>query len=64
MSTATFQLLMEQVLSGLHWTTCLVYIDDILIIIISVEKHLQRLHDVLLDRLKDSALKINSSSAI
>ena len=24
----TFQRLMEQVLSGLHWETCLVYIDD------------------------------------
>ena len=26
---ATFQRLMEQVLAGLHWTTCLVYPDDI-----------------------------------
>ncbi|KAL5484318.1 hypothetical protein EMCRGX_G020792 [Ephydatia muelleri] len=28
---ATFQHLMERVLAGLHWTTCLIYLDDILI---------------------------------
>ena len=38
-------------LSGLHWTTCLVYIDDILIFSATVEEHLERLRDVL-NRLK------------
>ena len=27
---ATYQRILEQILSGLHWTTYLVYIDDIL----------------------------------
>ena len=54
---ATFQRLMEEVLSGLHWTTWLVYLDDILIFSATVEDHLVRLRDVL-DRLKNAGLKI------
>ena len=54
---ATFQRLIEQILSGLHWTTCLVYIDDILIFSATVEDHLERLRDVL-NRLKNAGLKI------
>ena len=54
---ATFQRLIEQILSGLHWTTCLVYIDDILIFSATVEGHLERLCDVL-NRLKNAGLKI------
>ena len=57
---ATFQRLMEEVLSGLHWTTCLVYLDDILIFSATVEDHLVRLRDVL-DRLKNAGLKIKPS---
>eukprot|EP00731_Ephydatia_muelleri_P013103 Em0007g413a len=57
---ATFQRLMEKVLSGLHWTTCLVYLDDILIFSATVEDHLVRLRDVL-DRLKNAGLKIKPS---
>ena len=44
---ATFQHLMEQVLSGFHWTTCLVYLDDNWIFSATIEDHLERLNDVL-----------------
>jgi hypothetical protein len=30
---ATFQRLMDQVLNRLQWTTCLVYLDDILVLV-------------------------------
>ena len=29
-SGATFERLMELILAGLHWTTCLLYVDDII----------------------------------
>ncbi|PIK62875.1 Retrovirus-related Pol polyprotein from transposon [Apostichopus japonicus] len=35
----TFQRLMEQVLRGLHWRTCLIYIDDIIIYARTLEEH-------------------------
>ena len=54
---ATFQRLMEQVLAGLHWTTCLVYLDDIIIFSKSIEQHLAQLSDVFA-RLKGAGLKI------
>jgi len=31
-ASATFQRLMEQVLSGLHWKTLLIYLDDVIVI--------------------------------
>ena len=55
---ATFQRLMEQDIAGLHWTTSLIYLNDI-IFSKSIEKHLEQLSDVfaLLNRagLKKSA---------
>ncbi|KAL5486349.1 hypothetical protein EMCRGX_G018815 [Ephydatia muelleri] len=56
----TFQRLMSLVLSGLCWSTCLVYLDDIIIFSQTVDEHLQRLRDVL-QRLKDAGLKIKPS---
>ena len=35
---ATIRRLMEEVLSGLHWSTSLVYLDDILIFIATIEE--------------------------
>ncbi len=43
----TFQRLMELVLAGLRWHTCLVYLNDIIIFGRTFEEHLQRLHEVL-----------------
>ena len=49
---ATFERLMEQVLVGLPWTTCLVYLDDI-IVHASFQDELDRLRQVF-SRLRDA----------
>ena len=58
---STFQKLMELVLRGLHWFTCLVYLDDITVFSRTVEEHLQRLEEVLA-RLQQARLKIKPST--
>lgn len=45
LSGGTFGYLMELVLRGLTWKTCLVYIDEIIIIVKNVEEHLYNLRD-------------------
>ena len=45
---ATFQRLMEQVLAGLHWSTCLVYLDDIIVFSRTAANHLDQLRDMCL----------------
>lgn len=57
-SPATFERLMESVLAGLQWETCLVYIDDIIIFSDSIEPHIDRLSDVL-KRTSQAGLKIS-----
>ena len=59
-ASGTFQRLMSLVLSGLCWSTCLVYLDDIIIFSQTVDEHLQRLRDVL-QRLKDAGLQMKPS---
>eukprot|EP00731_Ephydatia_muelleri_P028382 Em0020g26a len=54
---ATFQCLMERVLAGLHWTKCLIYLDDILIFSATVQQHFTRLREIFA-RLKQAGLKI------
>ena len=54
---ATFQRLMERVLAGLQWHTCLVYIDDIIIFSETIEDHLKQMQDIF-DRLKQAKLKL------
>ena len=44
---STFQRMMDLVVGGLRWTTCLVYLDDIIVYAHNTEQHLQRLRKVL-----------------
>ena len=44
---ATFQRLMNSVLAGLQWSSCLVYLDDIIIMGRTFEEHLGNLQQVL-----------------
>ena len=54
---ATFQQLMDSVLAGLQWTTCLVYIDDVIILGKSFDDHLYNLSQVF-NRLQQAGLKL------
>ena len=42
----TFQRLMEFVLAGLQWQTCLVYLDDVIVYGRDFDEHLERLREV------------------
>ena len=44
---ATFQWLMQNCLRELNYTTCLVYLDDVVIYSSTQEEHLDRLREVL-----------------
>eukprot|EP00731_Ephydatia_muelleri_P033154 Em0025g110a len=57
---STFQRLMGLVLAGLSWSTCLVYLDDIIVFSQTVEEHFTRLADVL-RRLNEAGLKLKPS---
>ncbi|MCG8033694.1 MAG: DDE-type integrase/transposase/recombinase, partial [Candidatus Thiodiazotropha taylori] len=54
---ATFERLMETVLSGLHWQICLIYLDDIIIIGKTFD-HMIRNLDLVLDRFSKAGLKL------
>lgn len=45
-SAPTFQRLMDTLLSGLLWNSCLVYIDDIIVYSDNFDDHLKRLEQV------------------
>ncbi|KZR98080.1 Uncharacterized protein APZ42_006676, partial [Daphnia magna] len=53
----TFQRMMDLVLTGLRWTVCLVYLDDIIIYAAGVDEHLSRVRQVL-STLQGAGLKI------
>ena len=59
-SPASFQRLMDLVLSGLHWTHCLVYMDDVVVFAPTVEEHLRRL-DLVLGRIAKAGLTLKPS---
>ena len=54
---ATFQWLMERILMGLQWQTCLVYLDDIIIFSKTFDEHIDHLAEVF-SRLKSAGLKL------
>ena len=54
---ATFQRLMDRVLAGMQWETCLVYLDDIIVLAKDVPEMLKRLGQVF-QRLKHANLKL------
>ena len=56
---ATFSCLMDHILAGLHWETCLFYLDDIIVFSSSWEEHLARLRQVF-ERLRDADLKLGA----
>ena len=55
---ATFQRLMDVILAGVQWSSCLVYLDDIIIMGRSFEEHLDNLGTVLA-RLQAAGLTLN-----
>ena len=56
---ATFSRLMDRVLSGLHWETCLFYLDDIIVFSSTWEEHLTPLRQVF-QRLRHADLKLGA----
>lgn len=59
---ATFESLMEQVLRGLQWRECLVYLDDVIVFGSSFEVALWNLRHVF-DRLQEAGLKLKPKCA-
>ena len=56
---ATFSRLMDRVLAGLHWETCLFYLDNIIVFSSTWEEHLARLRQVF-ERLRHAKLKLGA----
>ena len=57
---ATFQRLMDLVLSGLQWSHCLVYLDDVIVLGRSFKEHLAHLQSVF-QRFREAGLKLKLS---
>ena len=57
---ATFSRLMDRVLAGLHWETCLFYLDDIIVFSSTWEEHLARFREVF-QRLRHANLKLGAA---
>lgn len=56
---ATFERLMEKVLSNLSWKICMLYLDDIIILSKKFDEHIENLRQVF-ERFKSANLKMNS----
>ena len=55
---ATFERLMEQILQGLSWTVCLVYLDDVIVHAKTLADKFKNLRTVF-QRLREAGLKLN-----
>ena len=60
---ATFQRLMDIVMSGLHLDICLAYLDDIIVYAKSPEEHLARL-EIVFHRLQGAGLKLKPEKCL
>ena len=60
---ATFQRLMESCLGELHLTSCLVYLDDVIIFSRTADEHLDKL-EATLKRLEKSGLKLKTEKCM
>lgn len=60
---SSFERLMENVLRGLQWEECLLYLDDIIIPAATVPESLKRMENVF-QRLQDAGLKLKPSKCI
>ena len=58
---ATFSRLMDRLLAGLHWETCLFYLDDIIFFPSMWEEHLARLRQVF-ERLRHTNLRLGAET--
>ena len=54
---STFERLMENVLRGLQWQICLVYLDDVIVYSHTFEEHVERLQ-LIFERIKEAGLKL------
>ncbi len=54
---ATFQRLMELALRGLQWTSCLIYLDDVIVFAANLQEHASRLRQVL-ERMRQANFKL------
>ena len=58
---ATFQWPMDMVLAGMQWESCLVYLDDVIIVGKTFQDHLRNLREVF-QRLREAGLKLKPTN--
>ena len=54
---------MDRILAGLHWETCLFFLDDIIVFAATWEEHLSRLRQVF-ERLRHTQLKLGAEKCM
>ena len=59
-SPASFQRMMDIVLSGIKWSACLIYLDDVIVFGRNLQEHRQRL-DTVLGAIKGAGLRLKTN---